>query len=91
MPGGAANVAHNLAALGVRSSFIGVVGRDEAATTLRRLLKEQGVDCHSLLPLNDRPNTFTPTIPTFHLSPVSHPAMVWPWIMPGLTRTTSAP
>ncbi|HVR36980.1 MAG TPA: D-glycero-beta-D-manno-heptose-7-phosphate kinase [Methylomirabilota bacterium] len=57
MPGGAANVAHNLAALGVQSSFIGVVGRDEAAATLRRLLKEQRVDCHGLLTLNDRPTS----------------------------------
>lgn len=33
--GGAANVAHNLAALGARVSLVGVVGRDQAAGRLR--------------------------------------------------------
>lgn len=49
MPGGAANVARNLAALGVPATLVGVVGRDDAAGPLRRLLQEQGVDCGGLL------------------------------------------
>ncbi|MBS0578814.1 MAG: D-glycero-beta-D-manno-heptose-7-phosphate kinase [Proteobacteria bacterium] len=38
MPGGAANVARNVAALGAQVVLIGVVGEDEAATELRALL-----------------------------------------------------
>ena len=36
MPGGAANVARNVIALGARAELIGVVGADEAAAELRR-------------------------------------------------------
>lgn len=36
--GGAANVALNLAHLGVETSLLGLVGRDEAATSIKRLL-----------------------------------------------------
>ncbi|MDP3859314.1 MAG: bifunctional D-glycero-beta-D-manno-heptose-7-phosphate kinase/D-glycero-beta-D-manno-heptose 1-phosphate adenylyltransferase HldE [Stagnimonas sp.] len=42
-PGGAANVALNLAALGVQASVLGVVGDDEAARTLAKALAERGV------------------------------------------------
>src|SRR5215472_7626670 len=38
MPGGAANVARNLAALGVPTELFGVVGRDVAAEQLKKLL-----------------------------------------------------
>jgi D-beta-D-heptose 7-phosphate kinase / D-beta-D-heptose 1-phosphate adenosyltransferase len=38
MPGGAANVARNVAALGAHVVLVGVVGADEAATELRGLL-----------------------------------------------------
>ena len=40
IPGGAANVARNVAALGGRVVLIGVVGEDEAATELRKQLSE---------------------------------------------------
>ena len=43
-PGGAANVALNLAALGVQASVLGVVGADEAARTLANSLRERGVE-----------------------------------------------
>jgi D-beta-D-heptose 7-phosphate kinase / D-beta-D-heptose 1-phosphate adenosyltransferase len=36
MPGGAANVARNVVALGARAELVGVVGADEAAAELRR-------------------------------------------------------
>src|SRR5207249_11512359 len=36
--GGAGNVARNIAALGVRCIFVGVVGKDEASRTLMRAL-----------------------------------------------------
>jgi D-beta-D-heptose 7-phosphate kinase/D-beta-D-heptose 1-phosphate adenosyltransferase len=43
--GGAANVAVNLAALGVRTSVVGIVGKDPEAAALRRLLESRGIDC----------------------------------------------
>jgi D-glycero-beta-D-manno-heptose-7-phosphate kinase len=42
-PGGAANVARNVAALGSGVNLLSVVGRDEAGATLRRLLKSDRV------------------------------------------------
>lgn len=48
MPGGAANVARNLTALGARADLFGVVGQDEAGTDLRRLLEQHGVGCDGL-------------------------------------------
>jgi D-beta-D-heptose 7-phosphate kinase/D-beta-D-heptose 1-phosphate adenosyltransferase len=44
-PGGAANVALNLAALGVRCTVVGVVGADEPARRLRETLAAAGVEC----------------------------------------------
>ena len=42
-PGGAANVARNAAALGAQVSLLSVVGRDEAGSALRRLLKRERI------------------------------------------------
>jgi rfaE bifunctional protein kinase chain/domain len=42
-PGGAANVARNIVALGGKVSLLSVVGTDEAGQTLRGLLEESGV------------------------------------------------
>ncbi len=42
-PGGAANVARNIVALGGKVSLLSVVGTDEAGQTLRALLEEAGV------------------------------------------------
>jgi D-beta-D-heptose 7-phosphate kinase / D-beta-D-heptose 1-phosphate adenosyltransferase len=44
-PGGAANVAMNLASLGLNVTLIGVVGDDEAAVTLRHKLAAANVRC----------------------------------------------
>lgn len=44
-PGGAANVAVNLAALGVQTSLTGLTGDDAAAERLERLLSGQHIDC----------------------------------------------
>jgi D-glycero-beta-D-manno-heptose-7-phosphate kinase len=49
MPGGAANVARNLAAMNVPAELFGVVGRDEPARRLKRLLTEQSIGCHGLV------------------------------------------
>ena len=42
-PGGAANVARNVAALGAQVSLLSVVGRDEAGTRLRQLLRSERI------------------------------------------------
>lgn len=42
-PGGAANVARNVAALGAPASLLSVVGRDEAGRSLRQLLKREHI------------------------------------------------
>jgi rfaE bifunctional protein kinase chain/domain len=42
-PGGAANVARNVAALGARVSLLSVVGQDEAGTRLRKLLRSERI------------------------------------------------
>ena len=44
IPGGAANTAANLHALGADVCFLSVVGRDSAASMLRAALREQGID-----------------------------------------------
>lgn len=43
-PGGAANVARNAAALGAQVSLLALVGKDEAGTSLRRLVEAEGVE-----------------------------------------------
>ena len=58
-PGGAANVAVNLAALGVTTSLVGVVGKDEAAGALAAILAEYGIEC-AFAEADDRP-TITKT------------------------------
>ena len=57
--GGAGNVAVNLAALGVRTSLLGIVGRDAEADLLKAILERQGIDCR-FLQSDDRP-TITKT------------------------------
>ena len=44
-PGGAANVAVNLASLGVTTRLVGVVGNDDAAESLRAVLKSRDIQC----------------------------------------------
>ena len=56
-PGGAANVAMNLAALGASVTLIGVVGDDEAAAQLRQGLGTGGVDPADLVVDAARPTT----------------------------------
>ena len=45
MLGGAANVAHNIIALGGKSTVAGVIGRDRAGEVLRQLIEERGIAC----------------------------------------------
>jgi len=48
IPGGAGNVARNLAALGIRTDLFGVVGRDAYAAKLKELLAAQRIGCAGL-------------------------------------------
>ena len=54
MPGGAANVARNLSALGNPCELFGAIGNDGAATQLKRMLAQQRVGCAGLVALPDR-------------------------------------
>jgi rfaE bifunctional protein kinase chain/domain len=49
MPGGAANVARNVTALGGRADLFGVVGKDDNAAELRDLLADENVGCKGLV------------------------------------------
>jgi len=53
--GGAANVAHNLAALGARVWLVGVMGADAAACRLRELLAASGIAVDGLVEDPGRP------------------------------------
>ncbi|SDT16376.1 rfaE bifunctional protein, domain I/rfaE bifunctional protein, domain II [Friedmanniella luteola] len=57
-PGGAANTAMNLAALGADVRLVGLVGADEAGRALRALLERAGVEVSGLL---DPPDVATVT------------------------------
>src|ERR1041384_765343 len=49
MPGGAANVAHNLADLNVRCDIFGAIGVDDAGRRLKRLLGQRNISCRGLV------------------------------------------
>jgi rfaE bifunctional protein kinase chain/domain len=53
--GGAANVAHNLTALGASVSLIGVVGKDDAADRLKSALRQAGIADDGLVVDSTRP------------------------------------
>jgi D-beta-D-heptose 7-phosphate kinase/D-beta-D-heptose 1-phosphate adenosyltransferase len=56
-PGGAANVALNIAGLGARPILVGVVGTDHEGNTLSELLKENGVSAEGIIRSDSRPTT----------------------------------
>jgi D-beta-D-heptose 7-phosphate kinase/D-beta-D-heptose 1-phosphate adenosyltransferase len=55
--GGAANVAHNVLALGAEPVLVGLVGRDAAAEQLAAELRTRGVAADGLVPASDRCTT----------------------------------
>ena len=57
LPGGAANVAHNVRALGARVSLVAVVGDDPPAAEMRGLLEARGVGASGLVTDPSRPTT----------------------------------
>jgi D-beta-D-heptose 7-phosphate kinase/D-beta-D-heptose 1-phosphate adenosyltransferase len=54
--GGAANVAHNIAAMGGRASLVGLVGKDDAASQLKLALRGCGLSDDGLV-ADNRPTT----------------------------------
>jgi D-beta-D-heptose 7-phosphate kinase/D-beta-D-heptose 1-phosphate adenosyltransferase len=57
VPGGAANTACNVAALGARAILFGVTGQDDAGAELRGMLSKRGIDCTHLSIATGRPTT----------------------------------
>lgn len=57
IPGGAANVARNILAVGVHVACAGVVGDDDQGRMLTAHLAQDGADCSSILTVHDRPTT----------------------------------
>lgn len=55
-PGGAANVALNIAGLGASATLVGVVGEDASAGFLKHKLQGAGVTC-DLIPIGEYPTT----------------------------------
>lgn len=54
-PGGAANVAANLASLGLPCQIVGAIGRDDAARQLTEAITQAGVGTRYLVALPERP------------------------------------
>lgn len=57
VPGGAANVAMGIVALGARARLIGVVGEDGPSRQLSEVLADNGIDASGLVTEKDRPTT----------------------------------
>ncbi len=57
VPGGAANTACNVAALGARVTLFGVTGDDPAGRELRSMLSKRGIDCAQISTAASRPTT----------------------------------
>ena len=57
IPGGAANPAANITALGSQAVQVGVVGSDTAATNLRQVLQARGIETNCLITDSGRPTT----------------------------------
>jgi len=55
--GGAANVAHNIAAFDAQTTLVGVTGQDDASTTLRDACLAAGIDASLLVDVDRRTTT----------------------------------
>src|SRR6201996_608741 len=56
-PGGAANVARNLASLGAEAGLAGVIGEDDAGRNLLQLLQAEGIATGCIRQTSARPTT----------------------------------
>ncbi len=66
MPGGASNVANNIASLGGKTSVFGVIGDDKNGAILVDKLKAKNVDCEGILVDPVRPTTVKTRIIAAH-------------------------
>ena len=66
MPGGAANVANNIHALGGKVYIAGVIGADERGRILTQLLKKKGMDIGSIITDTKRPTTLKTRVIAHH-------------------------
>lgn len=66
MPGGAANVANNIATLGARVYIAGIVGNDERAGILREGLTEKGINVDGIIADESRPTTLKTRVVAHH-------------------------
>ncbi|MFI5204863.1 MAG: bifunctional heptose 7-phosphate kinase/heptose 1-phosphate adenyltransferase [Flavobacteriales bacterium] len=65
-PGGAANVAVNIVALGAKAIMCSVTGNDEGKTRLENLMKESGISTKGIVGSNDRVTTIKTRIISSH-------------------------
>ena len=66
MPGGAANVANNIHALGGKAYLAGVVGMDERGSILRQELDKRGVGVEGIVIDGERPTTLKTRVIAHH-------------------------
>ncbi len=66
MPGGAANVANNICALGAKAYLVGAVGKDEDGRRLEKILKDEGVDLEGVISDSERPTTLKTRVVARH-------------------------
>ena len=66
MPGGAANVANNIASLGATVYIAGVVGNDERAGMLKEALREKGINTDGVITDDSRPTTLKTRVVAHH-------------------------
>jgi len=66
MPGGAANVANNIASLGAKVYISGVVGSDERAGILKEGLAEKGINIGGIITDDTRPTTLKTRVVAHH-------------------------
>ena len=66
MPGGAANVANNIASLGAKVHIAGVAGNDERAGILKEGLTEKGINTDGIITDDTRPTTLKTRVVAHH-------------------------
>jgi len=66
MPGGAANVANNIASLGAKVYIAGVAGNDERAGILKEGLTEKGINTDGVITDDARPTTLKTRVVAHH-------------------------
>ena len=66
MPGGACNVASNIAKLGAEVSLVGVVGEDEKADILKKQLKKENISTEGIIADKKRPTILKTRVIAHH-------------------------